>query len=111
VNGSKLLTNANIKAYVDEQLEKMSNERVANAQEVVEYLTSVLRGESEADVVVVEGTGEGCSSARTLTKNPDEKERLKATELLGKRYSLYSDKLNIDGAFNVVFGGENELED
>lgn len=40
------------------------------------YLTSVMRGQSEADVVVVEGTGDGYSEAKLIKKPPDEKERL-----------------------------------
>ena len=61
--------------------------------------------------VVVEGIGDGCSEAKTMMKKPDEKERLKAAELLGKRYGLYSDKVNIDGAVPIVFAGEDGLED
>ena len=62
------------------------------------YLTSVLRGESEASVVVVESVGDGCSEARTITKPPDERERLKAAELLGKRFGLFTDKVNVSGS-------------
>lgn len=72
---SRLLTNANIKSYIDEQLEKISSDKIADAKEVMEYLTSVLRGESESEIVVIEGTGEGCSDARRMNKAPDEKER------------------------------------
>ena len=97
-NASRLLANANIKNYIDEELEKMHSAKVANAQEVLEYLTGVLRGESIGEVVVIEGTGDGCSEARRMTKLPDEKERLKAAELLGKRYGIYTDKVEIEGA-------------
>lgn len=88
-SAAKLLTKTNIKSYIDEQLEKLHNEKTADANEVMEYLTSVLRGESEAEIVVVEGTGEGCSAASRLLKKPDEKERLKAAELLGKRFGMF----------------------
>lgn len=93
---SRLLTKANIKSYIDEQLEKISSDKIADAKEVMEYLTSVLRGKSESEIVVIEGTGEGCSDARRMNKAPDEKERLKAAELLGKRYGLYTDKIEAD---------------
>ena len=63
----------------------------------MEYLTAVLRGESSAFVVVVEGVGDGCSSAKIVKKPPDEKERLKAAELLGKRFGLFTDKVNVSG--------------
>ncbi len=93
---SRLLTNVNVKKYIDDRMEELHNEKTADAQEVIEYLTSVLRGESTAQEIVVEGTGDGCSEARTMEKSPSEKERLKAAELLGKRYALFTDKVETD---------------
>ena len=93
---SKLLTKANIKTYIDEQLDKISSEKTADAKEVMEYLTSVMRGESQAEIVVIEGTGDGCSDARRMNKAPDEKERLKAAELLGRRYGLFKENVNLE---------------
>ena len=58
----------------------------------MEYLTSVMRGKSESEIVVVEGKGDGVSSARRVIKNPDEKERLKAAELIGKRFGMFDKK-------------------
>lgn len=95
--GQRMLTNVDLKAYIDEQLDKAHEETIADAKEVMGYLTSVMRGQSEADVVVVEGTGDGCSSARTVKKPPDEKERLKAAELLGKRYGLFTERMQVEG--------------
>ena len=37
------------------------------------------------------------SEARTMEKKPSEKERLKAAELLGKRYSLFTEKVEVSG--------------
>ena len=96
VNASKLLTKANIKGYIDEQLEKISSKKIADATEVIEYLTSVLRGESSSEIIVVEGCGDGYSEARAIDKSPDEKERLKAAELLGKRYGIFTDKMKME---------------
>ncbi len=95
-NGSRLLANANVKKYIDEQLEKIKSEKVADAQEVMEYLTSVLRGESSSEEIVVEGTGDGCSEAKVMEKGPSEKDKLKAAEMLGKRYGIFTDKLKVD---------------
>ena len=95
-NANKLLRNTTIKNYIDEQLKKMHSEKIADATEVMMYLTSVLRGESSSEVVVVEGCGEGYSEARTMDKAPDEKEKLKAAELLGKRYGIFTDKVNLE---------------
>lgn len=86
------LTKPNIKAYIDERLQQIEDERIAGAAEVLKYLTAVMRGESEAEIVVVEGEGDGVSCARRVKKAPDEKERLKAAELLGKRHGLFDQK-------------------
>lgn len=96
-NASRLLTNANIKKYISDQLEKIHSQKTADAQEVIEYLTSVLRGESTSQEIVVEGIGDGMSEARIMEKGPSEKDRLKAAELLGKRLSLFTDKLEVSG--------------
>lgn len=110
VNAGRLLTNADVRAYLDERLEALHNAKTADAAEVMEYLTSVLRGESRASVVVVEGVGDGCSEARAVSKPPDEKERLKAAELLGKRYGMFTDKIDSNAPVTIVikddYGGE-----
>lgn len=108
---SRLLRNVKVKTYIDEQLEKISSEKIATAEEAMEYLTTVLRGESQSEIVVVEGVGDGCSVARTMQKKPDEKEKLKAAELLGKRYGLFTDKLEVDGVARVVINGEDDLDE
>lgn len=94
--GQRLLKNVEVKAYVEEKMNALSGERIATAEEVMEYLTSVLRGDSQSEIVVVEGVGNGCSEARLMSKAPDEKERLKAAELLGKRYAIFTDKVNLE---------------
>lgn len=99
---ARLLKVVKVAAYIDEKLAEISSQKTADAQEVMEYLTSVLRGESEAEVVVVEGYGEGCSEAKRIKKNPDERERLKAAELLGKRFGLFTEKVNLEGTAKVV---------
>lgn len=109
--GSRLLRNVNVSAYIEEKLAEISSKKTAEATEVMEYLTSVLRGQSKASVVVVEGYGDGCSEAKIIEKPPDEKERLKAAELLGKRYSLFTDKVDMGGAVPVVISGGEDLED
>lgn len=94
-NSSRLLTNANIKNYIDTQLEALHNERTADVQEVMEYLTSVLRGESTGEEIVTEFMGDGMSEARAITKHPSEKDRLKAAELLGKRFGMFTEKQDV----------------
>ena len=93
-----------IKNYIDERMAAKEKELIADQDEVLKYLTSVLRGESRSTEIVVEGIGDGCSEARTIQKEPSEKERLKAAELLGKRYGLYTDKVetDVDLDLNIV---------
>ena len=98
----KLPFKPELKEYISEQLAKMESEKIADATEVMQYLTSVLRGESEAEIVVVEGIGEGMSRARTMMKAPDEKERLKAAAELGKILGLAITKIDIDADAGVT---------
>jgi len=102
VNAHKLLRNTKMKSHIEERLEQIESERIADAAEVMKYLTLVMRGQSESEIVVVEGAGDGMSSAKKIKKAPDERERLKAAELLGKRYSIFTDKVNIEGAVPVI---------
>lgn len=96
-NAGRMLRNAEVQEYLSERMEALHNERTADQQEIVEYLTSVLRGESVSQIVVVEGVGDGCSEARHVEKLPDEKDRLKAAELLGKRYGMWTEKVQVAG--------------
>ena len=95
-NAYKLVANNGIKSYIDKRLKELDDKQIAKQEEVLKYLTSVVRGESRSAVVVVEGEGDGVSSARLIDKPPDEKEKLKAAELLGKRYRLFTDKVELD---------------
>ena len=79
-NSSKLLTNANISQYIDKRLKEIESERIAKPEEVLQYLTSVLRGE-EKDQFGLDATLQ---------------DRTKAAELLGKRYRLFVDKVETD---------------
>ena len=97
VNGSKLLRNAKVKNYIEEQLQKIESAKIADVQEVMEYLTAVLRGETQSSEIVVEGIGDGCSKAKEIFKEPGEKDKLKAAELLGKRYGMWREKVEVSG--------------
>ena len=100
-----------IQNYIDKRLKQLEDKRIAKADEVLKYLTSVMRNEVKEEVVVVEGKGDGCSSARTIKKDMSAKDRNKAAELLGKRYRLFTDRIEADVNQTVIFEGEDELED
>lgn len=110
-NASKLLQNTTLKDYIDERLKQLEDERIASAAEVMKYLTSVLRNELTEEVVVVEGDGDGYSSAKKIKKDISVKDRNKAAEMLAKRYGILTDKLQFEDITPVVIGGADELEE
>lgn len=94
--GQRLLTNVDLKNYIDERLKILESEKIAQADEVMQYFTKVLRGEETEEVVVIEGQGDGVTEARKIKKEVSPKDKLKAAELLGKRYGLFTDKLQLE---------------
>ena len=101
--GYQLLQKTSVQEYIKKRMDEKDKELIADQDEVLKYLTAVMRGNSQSEVVVVENIGDFCSEARTMQKAPDEKERLKAAELLGKRYGLYTDKIDqqVDMELNI----------
>ena len=78
--GNRLLANVSVKAYIKQQLDRLHSKRTADAREIVEYLTGVMRG----DCTDADGTA------------PAIRDRLKAAELLGKRWGIFTDKVSLD---------------
>ena len=91
VNGSRLLSNAMIKAYIDERLEQLKSERVADQQEVLEFLTAVMRGEITEPLLVLDGDG----YQKVMDAKPNVSTRKSAAVDLGKRYGLFVDRQEI----------------
>lgn len=104
VISAELMADPRVKQFIAYRMAEKESELIADQNEVLKYLTSVMRGDTQSEIVVVEGTGDGCSEARAMQKAPDEKERLKAAELLGKRYGLYTEKVetDVDMELNIV---------
>ena len=106
-NGARLLTNANIKKYIDEVMSAKDESRIASQDEILQILTDIARGVTEEEVVQFSQLGE---ELRT-TRKPTIKDRMKASELLGKRYRMWIDKVEANVNQQVIFEGESELED
>lgn len=94
--GQENLTKLDIKEYIDLRMAEKEKSMIADQDEVLKYLTAVIRDKTDSETVVVEGVGDGCSEARIVRVKPSEKDKLKAAELLGKRYGLYTDKIEAD---------------
>lgn len=96
--GLENLGKPRIKAAIDARLAELKSQRTADATEVLEYLTVVMRGQQMDETVVVEGTGDGRSSARKMQVRVASRDRNKAAELLGRVYGIYNDKLKLENA-------------
>lgn len=92
-NARKLLGNNSVKNYIDERMEQLQSERVADQKEILEYLTKVMRGEMKEETLI--GVGKGLQDIENIEVSA--KDRIKAAELLGKRYAMWTDKQQIEG--------------
>lgn len=110
--GTENLSKLVIREYIENRMAEKEAALIANQDEVLKYLTSVLRGQSKSTEIVIEGLGDGSTKARKMEKEPSEKDKLKAAELLGKRYGLYTEKVEekVDMELNVTidYGDEED---
>ena len=85
VTASKMLRKPKVRQYIDAIMDERSKDTIATADEVLEYLTRVVRGEEKdafgLDVSVADKT--------------------KAAELLGKRHMLFTDKVKLDAEIEI----------
>lgn len=106
----RLLQKEIIQARLVEITEETRSEKIASAAEIQERLTSILRGELQEEVVVVEGVEKGVTEARIVLKRPSNADAIKAGQTLAKMQGAFDNSFNV----NLVvpkFGGEDELED
>ena len=96
--GHENLKKLDVQQAVHARLSELQSERIADAEEVLTYLTAAMRGQITEEVIVVEGVGNGESSARVETKQLSAATRTKAAELLAKRYGLLVEKKEIAGS-------------
>ena len=61
-----------------------------------------MRGESESEEIVLKGVGKGSQRIEKVQKKPSEKDKLKAAELLGKRFGMFKENVNVSGSVPVV---------
>jgi phage terminase small subunit len=104
----RLLRNVEVSQYITRQLEKMHSKRSADAQEVIEYLTSVMRGKQKEQTLKGLGMGE----QEVASIDVSAKDRIKAAELLGKRLALWTDNINLTNKYIVIkIGGDDDSGD
>ena len=109
-SANKLLKNPMIQARLAELHDEMASEKIANAAEIQERLTAILRGENKEEVVVVEGVERGVTEARIVHKRPSNADMIKAGQTLAKMQGAYESSVNVNLSL-PVFGGDDNLED
>jgi len=96
-NATKLLQNTTLKKYIEARLKKKEEALIAKQDEILQYLTAVMRGEYTEETLCL--AGEGTQEVEKIEVSA--KDRLKAAELLGKRYALFTDKVDVDTDMNL----------
>ena len=107
MQGSRLMTNDDIKLRVAELRDAYLDENIMTAKQVEYELTRIALGLSTEKTVVIEGQGDGWSTARIMDKPPDERSRLKALELMAKRHRILSGDTTIDVQPVIIVGGDD----
>lgn len=119
-NASKLLQNTTIKFYIDERMKKLEEEAIADQKEILKGLTrQARREEKEYQVVVIQkpryddnGNFLGMEQTPKMVEMPTQnKDAIKAWELLGKRYQLWTDKVDMTLDVPTIISGADKLED
>lgn len=86
--GAENLTKLNY--FIQERLQELGDIRIASQEEVLQYLTKVMRGE-EKDQFGLDASLQ---------------DRTKCAELLGKRYGTFKEKINVTGNIPVVIADD-----
>ena len=125
--GQENLNKPEIKEYIEKRMAEKEEALIAKQDEVMRYLTSVMRRElSESVVVTLQNKTEkwvvdedtGKLKKQTVTEEKpavvDIPAKLvdanKAAELIGRRYGMFKDSVKLD-VTPVVIGGDDGLED
>lgn len=108
--GARLLAKVSIQTRLKELQSEIKNENIMDARQMQEVLTSIIRQESDEEVIVVEGCGDGVSEAVTKKKKPSQADRIKAIQLLARMQGALDNSATLNVVL-PVFSGENELED
>ncbi|MEH7251905.1 terminase small subunit [Neobacillus niacini] len=86
-----------IKKYIEDRIAEKDKQRIASQDEVLEFLTGVMRGEETETVPIF-----AKDHFEMIDNTPSIKDRTKAAELIGKRYKLWIEKKEIEGGLSPV---------
>lgn len=106
VDVHKALAKPSLRNAIDERMEELKKQSIADQDEILQYLTSVVRGEITDQELIPIGIGKGEMEVESLEKRSDTNARTKAAELLGKRYMMWTDKQQIETNATVQFNDD-----
>lgn len=102
--GNENLTKPYIKSYIDEKMKEIEDKEIAKAEEVLRYLTSVMRGDNTEQIPLMVGDG----IQALVPKDISIRDRIKAAELLGKRHAIFTDKIESNEGINITIKRKGE---
>ena len=92
--GSRLLCNVNIKNYIDAITERLESDKIADIEEVMQYLTSVMRGEKKDQ----------------FDMDASLSDRTRAAGELAKRLDVRAKNLHVECAVNIIDDIPDDIE-
>ena len=117
---SRLFSSQEMKDYLNERMAELDEELIADQREILRGLTKQFRRqEIDYQVVMIKkprfdenGNFLGMEEKPEVIKLPTQnKDAIKAGELLGKRFGMWTDKFDMEIDVPTIISGADELED
>lgn len=108
--GQRLLKNVEVQEYLQQLANEIKTSKIADAKEMQEVLTSIIRQELEEENLVVEGCGDGVSEAVIKKKKSSHKDVISAIDKLARMQGAYDNSSTLTLVL-PVFEGEDQLEE
>lgn len=105
-NAARLLRLPKIQQRLQELAAELATPKIANIQEIQEFLTSVMRREQEEEEIVSAG-----DYADKMERKTPITAAIKAAETLAKMQGAFKTDINITGALPVIISGEDDIAD
>lgn len=104
--GTENLSKPSIKQAIDERLKQIDEEKTADAKEIREFWTRVMRGDEKETVLRYDSEGHQVETEISVSM----KDRIKASEMLGKSFAMFTDKVdsNIDMDLHIEVDYEDK---
>lgn len=99
--GAENLKKPVITEYIKKQCEEVTAKKVISQQEILERLSKFGRGEATETVVTNKGDA--------IKVPVGAKDQIRSLELLGRRYSMWTDNVNLNGSdIKITIGGDDD---